>query len=91
MVIIYDVPSSFPTPLPTLPSIWIILPSSKDLSKHKIIIATSDNQELADEIKKIVIQKFGENLEIETMPIGPVIGSHCGPDAVGVCFYAKHR
>lgn len=61
------------------------------IAEHKIIVAASDNQELANEVKQMLEEKFGSDLPIEVMPIGPVIGSHCGPDAVGVTFYAKHR
>ena len=36
-------------------------------------------------------EKYGKDLDIEVTTVNPTIGSHCGPDAVGVAFYAKHR
>ena len=63
----------------------------QDIKNHRIIIASSDNDELVEEIKKRLIEEFGEDLNIETETINPTIGAHCGPDAVGICFYAKHR
>ena len=62
-----------------------------DLKKHRIILVSTDNKELIDEMKKSLIEKFGEDLKIEVHTVNPTIGAHCGPDAVGVCFYAKHR
>ena len=63
----------------------------KDIDKHRIIVASSDNEEIMSEIKKTLIQKFGHNLKIETVVVNPTIGSHCGPDSVGISFYAKNR
>ena len=63
----------------------------EDLDKHRIIITSTDNEELVEEIRKMLIENFGENLKIETATVNPTIGSHCGPDAVGVSFFAKHR
>lgn len=62
-----------------------------DLKKHRIILVSTDNNELVEEMKKNLIEKFGEDLRIEVHTVNPTIGAHCGPDAVGVCFYAKHR
>ena len=63
----------------------------EDLDQHRIIIGATDNEELVNEVKNLLVEKFGENLKIETHIINPTIGSHCGPDSVGICFYAKNR
>lgn len=63
----------------------------EDLDQHRIIIGATDNEELVNEVKNLLVEKFGENLKIETHTINPTIGSHCGPDSVGICFYAKNR
>ena len=63
----------------------------EDIKNHRIIIASTDNDELVDEIKKRLMEEFGGDLNIETDAVNPTIGAHCGPDAVGICFYAKHR
>lgn len=62
-----------------------------EIEKYRIIIASTDNEEMMNEIKDLLIQKFGKNLKIETTIVNPTIGSHCGPDSVGVSFHAKHR
>ena len=36
-------------------------------------------------------EKLGDNLDIMVVPVNPTAGSHCGPDAMGICFRAKHR
>ena len=37
------------------------------------------------------VEKYGDKLQIEYVVVNPTIGSHCGPDTIGVCFYAKHK
>ena len=61
------------------------------IKDHRIIIASSDNEGLVNEIKTRLIEKYGEGLKIEFVTVNPTIGAHCGPDAVGICFYADHR
>jgi len=63
---------------------------SVDIKNHRIILGSSDNEELVEEMKSKLIEKYGE-LNIETVDVNPTIGAHCGPDTVGVAFYAKHR
>lgn len=62
-----------------------------EIEKHRIIIGSADNDELVEEVKNLLIEKFGNNLNIEIATVNPTIGSHCGPDAVGISFHAKHR
>ncbi len=50
-------------------------------------LSPEDNEFLVNELKKIV----GEEANIITQPIGPVIGSHCGANVVGIGFHAKQR
>ena len=63
----------------------------KDIKSHRLAVTSSDNDELVEEIKSKLIEKYGKDLDIEVTTVNPTIGSHCGPDAVGVAFYAKHR
>lgn len=63
----------------------------EDVANHRIIIGHTDAPELAEEIKKIIIEKYGENTDITVMCANPTVGSHCGPNSVGISFYAKHR
>lgn len=64
---------------------------SVDIDKHRIIIGHTDALELALKLGEMLRAKFGENLNIEYVVVNPTAGSHCGPDAIGVAFYAKHK
>ncbi len=62
----------------------------EDIDKHKVIIAHTDAYDTALELRDMLTEKFGE-LDYEICYANPTIGSHCGPDCVGVSFHAKHR
>ncbi len=62
-----------------------------DLKGHKIVIGHTDAVETAEMLGKMIEERFGEGLSIVYTEVNPTIGSHCGPDAVGVCFHAIHR
>ena len=64
---------------------------SVDIYNHYIIIGHTDSLKLAEELAEMLINKYGQNLNIEYVVVNPTAGSHCGPDTVGVCFYAKHK
>ena len=61
-----------------------------DLDKYKIFLLQADNQTGADLLKEEILVAF-PNADVEIYPVGPVIGSHCGPGTVGVCFHAKEK
>lgn len=58
---------------------------------HRIIIGHADALPLAEKLGSMLKEKYGENLKIEYAVVNPTAGSHCGPDTVGICFYAKHK
>ena len=62
-----------------------------DIEKHRIIIGHADALELAEKLGEMLKNKFGDNLNIEYVVVNPTAGSHCGPDTIGVAFYAKHK
>lgn len=62
-----------------------------NIASHKIIVAHSDAYDIALLVKNKLIEKYGEGLDIEFVVVNPTAGSHCGPNCVGVAFYAKHR
>lgn len=62
-----------------------------DIYSHRVLIAHADAPELADRMKKMLIEKYGDKLRIEINQVNPTAGSHCGPDTLGVSFHAKHR
>ena len=62
-----------------------------DLDKHEIVLGHADAMYLVEELKKELIAKFGNNLKFDIVAVNPTAGAHCGPDTLGVAFYAKHR
>ena len=62
-----------------------------DIEKHRIIVAHTDAPEIADELIRLLEEKFGNGLRIELVDVNPTAGSHCGPSTVGLCFHAIHR
>ena len=64
---------------------------SEDMDKHRVIIAHADAPELADRMKEMFIERFGDSYRVEINQVNPTAGSHCGPDTLGICFHAKHR
>jgi len=62
-----------------------------DVLNHKVVIGHTDAQELVDELKNQLREKYGEKLEIAEICVNPTVGGHCGPNAVGVAFHSIHR
>ena len=62
-----------------------------DIKGHRVIIGHSDALPIAHEFADMLRNEFGDDLNIEYCPVNPTAGSHCGPDAIGVSFHAKHR
>ncbi len=63
----------------------------EDIRKYPVVIAHTDNEELANELGKMVKAHFGEDLLITYNVVNPTAGAHCGPDTIGISFHAKHR
>ena len=62
-----------------------------DIKNHRVIIAHTDALDIAEEFGDMMKKHFGEDLKIEYEVVNPTAGSHCGPNAMGVSFHAKHR
>ncbi len=62
-----------------------------DLKDHRVIVASADSKDIADELTAILKERFGDDLNVIYVDVNPTAGSHCGPNTVGVSFYAKHR
>lgn len=60
-------------------------------SGYPIYIVDADNQKYADALSERVREIAGKSADIVRLPVGPVIGSHCGPGTVGLIFYAEKR
>jgi len=63
----------------------------EDVTAHRVVIGHSDCQELVDIVIGKLRAKYGDDLRIVTTVVNPTIGSHCGPNGLGICFHAKHR
>ena len=63
----------------------------EDVKAHRVIIGHTDCPDIAAEAERLLKEKFGQDLNVITLPVNPTIGSHCGPNAIGICFHAKHR
>ena len=68
-----------------------VIELEEDIKEHRVIIAHTDALEIAEEFGKMMKKQFGEDLNIEYEVVNPTAGSHCGPNAMGVTFHAKHR
>ncbi len=62
-----------------------------DIKNYRVIIGHADAIDLALELQKKLVERFGSDLKTEILVVNPTIGGHCGPDTVGVCFHAIHR
>ena len=55
------------------------------------VIIHADAPEDAARLEKQLREKLPELAEIQTWYVGPVIGAHCGPGTVAVCYFGKER
>ena len=63
----------------------------EDVKAHRVVIGHSDCADIAAEAERMLKEKFGQDLNVVTTVVNPTIGSHCGPNGVGICFHAVHR
>ncbi len=62
-----------------------------DIRSHRIVIANCGSDDLAKLVGDTLHAKLGADLKLEVVNVNPTAGSHCGPNATGVCFHAIHR
>ena len=68
-----------------------VIELQEDIKKYRVTIAHTDALEIAEQFGQMMKEEFGEDLKIEYEVVNPTAGSHCGPNAMGVSFHAKHR
>jgi fatty acid-binding protein DegV len=61
-----------------------------DPAESPAIILHADAEEDARELKELALKKFPD-LKIRIDNVGPVIGAHCGPGTLAVCFMGGQR
>ncbi|PKK95926.1 MAG: fatty acid-binding protein DegV [Tenericutes bacterium HGW-Tenericutes-4] len=62
----------------------------EDKENNSIYLAHSHNLEEANELKKLILKHY-KNAVVEIKNIGPLIGAHTGPGALGLLFFGKER
>jgi len=63
----------------------------EDIENHRIIIGHADALPIADQLRELLEKRLSKKLNIEYAVVNPTAGSHCGPNTIGISFYAKHR
>lgn len=63
----------------------------EDVKDHRVIIGNTDSRDIAEEIERMLKERYGDDLRTEIADVNPTAGSHCGPNTVGVCFHGKRR
>ena len=61
------------------------------IKDYPVIVTHCDCIELAEQLAAMLKKQFGDDLNISFDVVNPTAGSHCGPNAMGVTFHAKHR
>lgn len=67
---------------------WVknwIAENSFDLSKKTIYILHASDDQYLQELKKILVNEYNASNIIES-EVGAIVGTHCGPGAIGICF-----
>ena len=62
-----------------------------NVKDYHIIIGNTDFKDGVDALIEILKQEFGEDIKYDVVDINPTIGSHCGPNAMGLCFHSTRR
>lgn len=60
----------------------------KDIAEHPFIIMHADDEQGAEELKKLLLETFGP-LKIRIVMVGTTIGTHAGPGTLAVVFHGK--
>ena len=61
-----------------------------ELDKYKTCMLQADCEQVAEDFAQSLRNEF-PGLDLEIQPVGPVIGSHCGPGTIGLIFHAKEK
>lgn len=61
-----------------------------ELDKYPIYVLDADNKEAGDKLAAKILAAHPE-ATVERYPVGPVIGTHCGPGTIGVVFRSTER
>ena len=59
--------------------------------EQDIIVADADAEEDLQILKKMLLELIPNVRSIREYKVGPVVGAHCGPGTIAVCFMGKER
>lgn len=68
----------------------IMAEKGSELNKYKVFILQADTEKAADDFAASLKEQFGD-LDVVVQPVGPVIGSHCGPGTIGLIFHCAKK
>lgn len=71
--------------------ISIMKETGKGVADFPIIVAHSSNETEAKNLQEEVYKIVGTDANVWIVPIGAIIGTHCGPGTLGLIFRAKYR
>lgn len=57
---------------------------------YPVVILNADDEEHASQVNQMITEKLPE-AKIWKQPVGPVIGTHCGPDTIGIVYVKKEN
>ncbi len=60
----------------------------KDVAEHPVIIMHADDEQGAEELKKMILEALGP-LKIRIVMVGTTIGTHAGPGTLAVVFHGS--
>lgn len=61
------------------------------VADYPIVIMHSMLEDEAKKLKEEVVKVVGTDSNVWIQPVGPIIGTHCGPGTLAIVFRAKHR
>lgn len=62
---------------------------AENIADYPIIIIHAVCEDTANMLRDELMAEFGKDLNIRIQPVGPTIGTHCGPGTIGLTFHSK--
>ncbi len=63
----------------------------ENAGEQELVIMEADVPEDAQRLKEMLMQRIPDIRAIRIQAVGPVIGAHCGPGTLAVCFMGKEK
>lgn len=68
----------------------IMAEKGSELDKYRVYVLQADTDKAADDFVAALKEQFGK-IDVVLQPVGPVIGSHCGPGTIGLIFHCAQK